>query len=220
MYRNDVSFGNVGYGYDEFPSETYYHEQVGLLGSNGSNYLGDSLKYSGASPSPNFEDVALQRTGAFPLKADPYLPIMNEPMGYGYAEKNFESSLDTVGNYRYQPAPRDEEKYYPASMLNDSRVDMQYERFTSPISGFGSGFATTTSLDNSPVQLLTKGPKAWWMPSYMEVGIFMILIILVLLVKCMALGQRVDKLEKKKSKLEAEANMQKVMQSAQVQYKV
>ncbi len=208
MYRNDVTFGNTGYGYDEFPSETYYHEQIDLLGNGGSNYLGDNLKYFGADPSVQFKDAALQQiSGALPPKPDPYLPIMNEPMGYGYADKNFESSLDTVGNYRYQPAPRDEEKYYPTSMLNDSRVNMQYERFTS-------------SMDDSPVQLVTGGAKAWWMPTYMEVGVFLILIILVLVVQCMALSQRVAKLEKKKTKLEAEANMQKVMNSAQVKYNV
>lgn len=174
MSRNDVHFGGVGYGYDAFPSDANYHEE---------------LKY--------FDPDPLARA---PTKVDPYLPIMNEPMGYGYNEKNFESSLDTVSNYRYQPAPRGEEKYYPTSMLNDRRVDTQYERFL-------------PSMDESPVQLVTGGARAWWMPTYLEVGIFLVLIIIVLVIKCMVLSNKVAKLEKKKDKLEAELGMQKAVQS-------
>lgn len=119
---------------------------------------------------------------------DPYLPILNEPMGYGFAEKNFESSLDTASRYRYNPAPRTEEKYYPASMLNDSRVDMQYERMEG-----APGTAVPSWTDKLGILA----------PTYNEMAILVILLIIVLIVISMIQGRRISKLKKKNEKLQA-----------------
>lgn len=158
--------GGFGYGrQDSFPSESYYHDSFSLLGNGGTTYIGNKMS-----------------------SIDPYLPILNEPMGYGFAEKNFESSLDTASRYRYNPAPRTEERYYPASMLNDSRVDMQYERMTADPDA-------TAAPDWTDM-------LGAWAPTYNEMTVLVILLVIIMIVVSMIQGRRVSKLKKKVEKLQ------------------
>ncbi len=166
MSERDIS-GSYG-RYDPFPSESYYQDSFSLLGNGGTTYIGDKMS-----------------------SIDPYLPILNEPMGYGFAEKNFESSLDTASPYRYNPAPRTEEKYYPASMLNDSRVDMQYERME-PAPG--------TNTTPSWVDKLGA-----WAPTYNEMAMLVILLVILVIVISIVQNRRISKLKKKNEKLSASA---------------
>lgn len=102
---------------------------------------------------------------------DPYLPILQEPMGRDFNRKNIVSSLNSVTPYGYQASTLGlpEEKYYPSSMTTpvnnpekggDTRVNNQYEFF-----GGGSD------------------GKTWWLPDYTELAwLFIILLILLVLI--------------------------------------
>jgi hypothetical protein len=153
MFRNvtdgDIS-GGVSFANDSFPSEYRYYNDFDILGNGSTTY-----------------------------NRDPYIPIENEPMGYGYAAKNFESSLDGVSPYRYQPNPRYEEVYYPAAMLGpDPMTKSQYERLAnSPDSSTAANSQTNT------VQgIATATYTPWWQPSYGELVILVILLFIVLMV--------------------------------------
>jgi hypothetical protein len=147
--------GGVGFGTDEYPSEYQYYNDFDIIGNGSTTY-----------------------------NRDPYIPIENEPIGYGYAAKNFESSLDSVSPYRYQPNPAYEEKYYPASMLEpDRRTRTQYERFTNPM---------------SQIQDPATNPGApWWMPSYQELAIMFVIVVMILILTGWSQNAEITRLREK-----------------------
>lgn len=135
-----IGADNIGYGDDPYPNPGFIPDDFTFLSST-----------------PNTQNY------------DPYLPILQEPMGRDFNRKNIVSSLNSVTPYGYQASTLGlpEEKYYPSDMTTpqgrpeqggDTRVDNQYERFGGGPNG-----------------------QTWWLPDYTEL-MWMFIILLILLV--------------------------------------
>lgn len=121
---------------------------------------------------------------------DPYLPILQEPMGRDFNRKNIVSSLNSVTPYGYQASTLGlpEEKYYPTDMTTpigkpeqggDQRVNNQYEQFKSE--QFGGG----------------PDGQTWWLPNYTELAWLFIILLILLVLVAFTKDKKIAKLKQK-----------------------